>query len=137
MVTTINYTYHKVKSGESLGSIAAQYSVTIQELMDWNDLTTARITVNQLLKIQTKVSTTIENEEYLEAVQDSIENSNNATKPVPPAQQSVAKKFYSIRSGDTFSKIASKHGLTMNQLSRLNPGVSPSRIRVGQRLRVK
>ncbi|MNJ89017.1 Membrane-bound lytic murein transglycosylase D precursor [compost metagenome] len=137
VVTTINYTYHKVKSGESLGSIAAQYSVTIQELMDWNDLTTARITVNQLLKIQTKVSTTIENEEYLEAVQDSIENSNNATKPVPPAQQSVAKKFYSIRSGDTFSKIASKHGLTMNQLSRLNPGVSPSRIRVGQRLRVK
>jgi membrane-bound lytic murein transglycosylase D len=138
VITTINYTYHKVKTGESLGSIAAQYNVSIQELMDWNDLTTARITVNQLLKIQTKVSTTVENEAYLEAVEDSIQNSSNVIKPTPPAPTPVAaKKYYSIRSGDTFSRIASKHGLTMNQLSRLNPGISPSRIRVGQRLRVK
>lgn len=136
VITTINYTYHKVKSGESLGSIAAQYSVSIQELMDWNDLTSARIVVGDLLKIQTKVSTTVENEEYLEAVKDSIENSS-AVKPVPNPAPVAAKKYYSIRSGDTFSRIASKHGLTMNQLSRLNPGVSPSRIRVGQRLRVK
>ena len=137
VITTINYTYHKVKTGESLGSIAAQYNVSIQELMDWNDLTTARITVNQLLKIQTKVSTTVENEAYQEAVEDSIQNST-AIKVVPPVSAPVAaKKYYAIRSGDTFSRIASKHGLTMNQLSRLNPGVSPSRIRVGQRLRVK
>ncbi|WP_343635182.1 LysM peptidoglycan-binding domain-containing protein [Fluviicola sp.] len=138
VITTINYTYHKVKPGESLGSIAAQYNVAIQELMDWNDLTTARITVNQLLKIQTKVSTTVENEAYQEAVADSIENAGNKTI-IPPVQTPlpVAKKYYSVRSGDTFSKIASRHGLTMNQLARLNPGVSASRIRVGQRIRVK
>ena len=135
VVTTINYTYHKVKAGESLGSIAAQYNVAIQELMDWNDLTTARITVNQLLKIQTKVSTTVENEEYQEAVADSIENATN--KPVPPIQAPPVKKYYTIRSGDTYSKIASRHGLTVNQLTRLNPGVSPGRIRAGQRVRVK
>jgi membrane-bound lytic murein transglycosylase D len=137
VVTTINYTYHKVKTGESLGSIAAQYSVAIQELMDWNDLTTARINVGQLLKIQTKVSTTVENEDYLEAVEDSIQNAGNVIKSPTPVPTPVAKKFYSIRSGDTFSRIASKHGLTMSQLQRLNPGVSASRIRVGQRLRVK
>jgi membrane-bound lytic murein transglycosylase D len=138
VVTTINYTYHKVKSGESLGSIAAQYSVAIQELMDWNDLTTARITIGQLLKIQTKVSTTIENEAYLEAVEDSIQKAENTIKsPTPPVEVAPAKKYYVIRSGDTFSKIASKHGITMSQLQRLNPGVSASRIRAGQRLRVK
>jgi membrane-bound lytic murein transglycosylase D len=138
VITTINYTYHKVKTGESLGSIAALYNVSIQELMDWNDLTTARITVNQLLKIQTKVSTTVENEAYIEAVQDSIQNASNPVQ-VPPAQTppAVARRYYTIRSGDTFSRIASKHGLTINQLSRLNPGVSHSRIRAGQRLRVK
>lgn len=136
VVTTINYTYHKVKSGESLGSIAAQYNVAIQELMNWNDLTSARIMVGDLLKIQTKVSTTVENEEYIEAVKDSVENSGTV-KPTPTPTPVVAKKYYSIRSGDTFSRIASKHGMTMGQLQRLNPGVSASRIRVGQRLRVK
>lgn len=137
VITTINYTYHKVKTGESLGSIAAQYSVAIQELMNWNDLTSARIMVGDLLKIQTKVSTTVENEEYTEAVKDSVENANTVKTPEPAPTAVVAKKYYAIRSGDTFSKIAAKHGVTMAQLQRLNPGVSASRIRVGQRLRVK
>lgn len=137
VITTINYTYHKVKSGESLGSIAAQYNVAIQDLMNWNDLSSARILVGDLLKIQTKVSTTVENEEYAEAVKDSVENANTPKTPVPNPAPVVTKKYYTIRSGDTFSRIASKHGVTMGQLQRLNPGVSASRIRVGQRLRVK
>lgn len=142
VVTTINYTYHKVKSGESLGSISAQYSVAIQELMDWNDLETSRINVGQLLKIQQKVSEEVENEEYLEAVQDSIKNASGTPAiqkptPVTPTPATVQKKYYTIRSGDTFSRIAGKYGVTVAQLQKLNPGVSPSRIRAGQQIRVK
>jgi membrane-bound lytic murein transglycosylase D len=140
VVTVINYTYHRVKSGETLGKIASQYNVSIQEMMDWNEMDNPRITVGQLLKIQTKVSTTVENEAYKQAVQDSI-SGQNTTNPVqePQKPEPVAqtKRYYTIRSGDTFSRIASRHGLTMNQLQRLNPGVSPSRIRAGQRVRVK
>lgn len=140
VITTVNYTYHKVKQGESLGSISAHYSVAIQELMDWNDLTSSRITVGQLLKIQLKVTKEVENEEYLEAVQDSIKNAQGTPviqKPTPTPTATVQKKYYTIRSGDTFSRIASKYGITMTQLQKLNPGVSPSRIRAGQQIRVK
>ncbi|MDR0801502.1 LysM peptidoglycan-binding domain-containing protein [Fluviicola sp.] len=137
VVTTINYTYHKVKSGESLGSIAAQYNVAIQDLMNWNNLTSARIMVGNLLKIQTRVSTTVENEEYIKAVKDSMENTNPVKTPAPAPAPGVVKKYYTIRSGDTFSRIASKHGITIGQLQRLNPEISPNRIRIGQHLRVK
>ncbi len=144
LVTTINYTYHKVKSGESLGSISAQYRVTIQEIIDWNGLTSTRINVGQLLKIQQKVTEEVPNEKYLQAVADSINGTNEVVAPekvtptpTPAPTPAVVKKYYTIRSGDTFSRIASRHGISMNQLQRLNPGVSPSRIRAGQRLRVK
>lgn len=149
VVTTIKYTYHRVKSGESLGKIAADYSTTIQEIMDWNQLSSTRITVGQMLKIQTKVTTTIENPEYTEQQQqqnnpvnesDTLQSTQDVqptiVKPVPqPAP--VKKKYYSVRSGDTFSAIASRHGLTVTQLKKLNPGVNMSRISVGQKIRIK
>jgi LysM repeat protein len=47
------------------------------------------------------------------------------------------KKYYSVKSGDTFSKVASRHGLTQAQLTKLNPGININRLTVGQRLRVK
>lgn len=143
MVTSTNYTYHKVKEGESLGAIAAFYNVAVQELMDWNDLVDSRITVGQFLKIQSKVMEEVANEAYYEAVKDSIANGMveapvaEIPKPTPTPPAPVAKKYYTIRSGDSFSRIASHHGLTMSQLQRLNPGVSPGRIRAGQKLRVK
>lgn len=142
MVTSTNYTYHKVKEGESLGAIAAFYNVAVQELMDWNDLIDTRIAIGQFLKIQSKVVEEVANEAYYEAVKDSIETANSTPKvietPAPtPTPAPVAKKYYTIRSGDSFSRIASRHGLTMTQLQRLNPGVSPGRIRAGQKLRVK
>lgn len=149
VVTTINYTYHRVKTGESLGKIASQYSVSIQEIMDWNQLASTRINVGQMLKIQTKVTTTIENPEYLQQQQDSlraIESDTlapnvqppvNNTPPKPQPKPEVRKKYYSVRSGDTFSAIASRHGLTVTQLKKLNPGVNASRISVGQKIRIK
>lgn len=148
VVTTINYTYHRVKTGESLGKIASQYNASIQEVMDWNQLASTRISVGQMLKIQTKVTTTIENPEYLQQQQDSLKVNESDTlqqtiqppvntPPKPQPKPEVRKKFYSVRSGDTFSAIAGRHGLTVTQLKKLNPGVNTSRISVGQKIRIK
>ncbi|MBI3238565.1 MAG: LysM peptidoglycan-binding domain-containing protein [Flavobacteriia bacterium] len=148
VVTTINYTYHRVKTGESLGKIASQYNASIQEVMDWNQLASTRINVGQMLKIQTKVTTTIENPEYLQQQQDSLKINESDTiqqtiqppvntPPKPQPKPEVRKKFYAVRSGDTFSAIAGRHGLTVTQLKKLNPGVNTSRISVGQKIRIK
>jgi LysM repeat protein len=54
--------------------------------------------------------------------------------PTPPAP---AKKYYNVRSGDTFGKIAQRHNMTLEQLKKINPGINISRLTVGQRIRVK
>jgi membrane-bound lytic murein transglycosylase D len=109
--------YHKVKSGETMASIATKYKVTTQQIMEWNALRTSNIYVGQRLKVKVGDPKPV------------VEEKVTAPEPV--------KKYYSVRSGDTFARIADRHGLTQTQLSRLNPGLNINKLRVGQQIRIK
>jgi len=44
---------------------------------------------------------------------------------------------YTVRPGDTLSRIAARHGMNLRQLLNLNPQITnPNRIRVGQIIRI-
>jgi membrane-bound lytic murein transglycosylase D len=43
--------YHKIRNGETLGSIARNYGVTVRQLQDWNGMSNTRITAGKRLKI--------------------------------------------------------------------------------------
>jgi LysM repeat protein len=45
-------------------------------------------------------------------------------------------QYYVIQTGDTLGTIASRHNTTVDQLLTLNPGVDPSALQPGQRIRV-
>jgi LysM repeat protein len=44
---------------------------------------------------------------------------------------------YTVESGDTFGSIASKLGTTVIALEHLNPGIDPTTLSVGEKIRVK
>jgi LysM repeat protein len=44
---------------------------------------------------------------------------------------------YTVQSGDTFGSIAARIGTSVATLERLNPGVDPTTLRVGQKIRVQ
>lgn len=46
-----NVTYHKIKSGETLSTIARKYRVTVREIKRWNNLKSDRISAGKRLKI--------------------------------------------------------------------------------------
>jgi LysM repeat protein len=46
-------------------------------------------------------------------------------------------RTYVVQSGDTLGGIAAKTGTTVARLEQLNPGIDPTALRVGQRIRVK
>ena len=117
--STANLMYHKVKSGENMRQIALRYGVSIEQLMEWNALRTTNIYVGQKLTIYTNKA----------PVQPT-------PTPAPVPVQPV-KKYYTVRSGDTFGKIAQRNNLTIAQLQRLNPGVKVNSIDIGQRIRIK
>jgi lipoprotein NlpD len=49
----------------------------------------------------------------------------------------VGGVYVRVRKGDTLGSIAARAGTSVARLERLNPGVSPTALQVGQRIRVK
>jgi LysM repeat protein len=66
-----------------------------------------------------------------------VRTASATTTDTQPRKHHAAKRFYTVQSGDTFGTIASKEGITVEQLQSLNPGVSSNALQVGQKLRVK
>jgi LysM repeat protein len=46
-------------------------------------------------------------------------------------------EYYVVLSGDTLGSIAEKHSTTVDELMTLNPGIDPTAMRIGQKIRVK
>ncbi|MCZ4236541.1 LysM peptidoglycan-binding domain-containing protein [Staphylococcus equorum] len=101
-------TTYKVKSGDSLWSIANKYDISISKLKSLNNLTSNVIFPNQTLKVSGSTST-------------STNTSSGST--------------YTVKSGDTLSGIAAKHGTTYQKIMSLN-GLSNTNIYPGQKLKV-
>lgn len=110
---TTTYVYHKVKSGETLGNIAGKYGTTVREIQRINSLESSKIYVGQRLKVKKGKTTT------------------------RTTTTTTAKRYYTVRSGDTFGAIAQRHHLSVSQLRRLNPNINISRLSIGQKIRIK
>ncbi|MFN2468132.1 MAG: LysM peptidoglycan-binding domain-containing protein [Gaiellaceae bacterium] len=51
-------------------------------------------------------------------------------------ERPAAPRFHAVRSGDTLGSIARRYETTVGRLLTLNPGVEPTALAIGQRLRV-
>ena len=67
------------------------------------------------------------------AVRTQTVSTQTATTPVPVKQ----RRFYRLRAGETLSDVAIKFNTTVAQLLALNPGIQPTNLIIGQRVRVK
>ncbi len=103
-------TTYKVKSGDSLWSIANKYNMSVAKLKSLNNLTSNVIFPNQSLKVSGSTS--------------SSTSSNISTGST-----------YTVKSGDTLSGIAAKYGTTYQKIMSLN-GLSNFNIYPGQKLKV-
>ena len=94
--TSITY---KVRSGDYLGKIANRYNVRVSQIKRWNGLRSNKLRIGQRLKIMTR-----------------------------GAGSSVASKSatYKVKTGDSLWDIGKKHGLSVAQLKKLNPGKASS-----------
>lgn len=112
-----SYQYHKVKSGETLGTIATRYGTSVSKIQQMNGLRSTRIYVGQRLKVKKGSGGGTTN------------RTNNTT--------TTSRKYYTVRSGDTFGRIAQRHRMTQSQLRRLNPRININRLSIGQKIRIR
>jgi LysM repeat protein len=60
-----------------------------------------------------------------------------ATTATTTETTTPAAEYYAVQSGDTLGSIAQKYGTTVDELMTLNPGIDPTALDIGQKLRVK
>jgi len=152
---------HSVKAGETVKTISTKYGVSVEEIMTWNELSTAILSVGQELKIKqsnnqkqtitNQPSNNTNNSTTNSTNQNPKTNTNSNTTITPPKNNNQTtvvnkppvkkpvetKKYHTVKKGDTFTRIAANNGLTIPQLKSLNPGVNAGTIHVGQKLRIK
>ncbi|MCZ7556292.1 MAG: LysM peptidoglycan-binding domain-containing protein [Bacteroidia bacterium] len=113
---------YQVQRGETLASIADAFSVTVQNLIDWNDLKNTRVKSGSTLKIR---STSTKSSKGDEAVR----------QEQPRAQQDAAGQdsVHVVKKGETLFSIAQARGLSVKDVMKWN-GLANENILVGQSL---
>lgn len=105
-------TKYKVRSGDTLGTVAQKHGVKIASIKSANNIKGSTIRVGQTLTIPGS-----------NATYSTSSNSSSNSKP----------SKYKVRSGDTLGGIAEKHGVRLASLKSAN-NISGSSIRTGQTL---
>jgi len=118
---------HKVKSGETLGSIAKKHHTTVANIKRWNGLKGDNIRVGQRLYI------------YGSAGKPSgtTDSKSTSTQKSGTTTTSSSASYYTVKSGDTLSGISKKTGVSLNTLYKLNGMNSKSVLRPGMKIRTK
>ncbi len=98
--------YYTVKSGDTLYAIANKYNMSVDELKKLNNLTSNVLSIGQKLKVSSST-----------------------------ASDTTSNEYYTVKSGDTLYSIASKYGMSVDELKKLN-NLTSNVISIGQKLLV-
>ena len=94
---------YTVKSGDTLGGIAARHGVKLSQVLSWNRLSLSSIIYpGQKIRLGGTAA------------------SPAPTKSAPAPASTVSSRSYTIKSGDTLSGIAARHGVRLTDLLSAN-----------------
>lgn len=108
--------YHTIRKGETLSSIASKYDVSINEIKSWNNIDGVNIKAGDRLAL---------NADMMSKGSNSVKN--ESSNPI----------YYKLKKGENLAIVASKFGISVDQIQKLNSNVNPRRIQIGQKIRVK
>lgn len=106
-----NVIHYQVEEGDTLGSIALQFGVDLDDVRGWNDLEGFDLIPGQELVVKSD---------------EKVERKNKEPLPV----------IHVIRRGDTFEGIAKRYGVSIAKVKRWNRRLNPRRLQIGQRVRL-
>ncbi|MEN2666279.1 LysM peptidoglycan-binding domain-containing protein [Listeria aquatica] len=138
----VNASSYTVQSGDSLSKIAGLFKTTVSELKALNGLSSDSITAGDVLKVKGEVKQAApevkEEVKQETAPQANTESqaSNQTEQKVEAPQIDTNASSYTVRSGDSLSKIAGIFGVSVSKLKALN-SLSSDSLQVGQVLKVK
>lgn len=122
---------YTVKSGDTLGLIAARHRTSVGYLKAMNGLTSDTLIAGQTLRL---TGTPVRPKVAVKPIKPA-QPAKAPVKTPPAAPAKPAEKWYTVKSGDTLGKIAERHAITVQRIQALN-GLNTTVISVGQKLKL-
>ena len=157
-----DYTIYTVQKGDSLYKIANQFGLSVDEIIDYNNLSSTNLDIGQKLLIPTKSNVNQQYDTYIVVSGDSlykIANRYNTTvdelmklnnlstnmlnigqKLLIPKVNNISPQpnteiEYIVKSGDSLYLIANRYGISVNELKQYN-NLSNNNLSIGQKLKI-
>ncbi len=122
--TEVKITEHLVDRGETLGTIARKYDVSISEIKDWNNIE------DNMVQLGAKI---IVGKRYM--VSSDVKNTS-AKKENLAANDRDEVKLYYVKKGDSLFSIAKKYpGVSISDLKKWN-GIKNESLKAGMKLKI-
>lgn len=118
---TVSGTTYTVKSGESVWSVSNKFGISMNQLIEWNNIKNNFIYPGQQLVVKNGASSN---------------TTNNATSSNVSSSNTTGQSTYTVKAGESVWSVANKHGISMNQLIEWN-NIKNNFIYPGQQLVIK
>lgn len=122
----LNWERYQIKSGDSLGMIAQRYRTTPAALRAVNDIKGNNIIAGRHLLIPVAAKNP---EQYVHTLDQRVKSKQNISR-------GSSKIDYTVKSGDSFWKIAKAHKVKISQLARWNNMAPKDTLRIGQKMAI-
>ena len=117
--------WYRVRQGDTLEKIARRNGTTVKRICQLNGISQNKVLhPGDRLKVSGSAS-------------KSSSPKNNSSTSQSSADNQSGAATYTVRSGDTLYSIAKRHGTTVKHICQLNGISEKSKLRVGQKLKVK
>lgn len=120
----VKITEHVVGKGESLGSIAKKYDVSVSDIKDWNKMD------DNIIKFGIKL---VVGKKYI--ISSENKNSNSKKENIAINDRNEVKLYY-VKKGDSLFSIAKKYpGVSISDLKKWN-GIKNESLKAGMKLKI-
>lgn len=123
--------YHRVKSGETLSSIALKYGMSIAELKEKNDLKSNKINRKQSLLVKDEETIMV-----LEAPKSIANNTTKIGSSSVAQDETSSKTSHIVQKGETLTSIAKQENVSIEDLKSINK-LASGNVNIGQELKLK
>ncbi len=118
---------HVIEDGDTFGKLASIYGTTSKRIQELNpNVDPTKLQIGQ--KIRVKGNTP----QFESNVKEETKTAETA-----PVVESGEEVYHTIEDGDYFGKLAETYGTTSKRIQELNPDLDPTKLQIGQKVRVK
>jgi len=125
---------YKVVDGDNLSNIAKKYNTTEKVIKELNpSIKNDKIVIGEILIIPNNNKQT----DTTNINKSKTDTSTSTTKNTNTTKNSTDIKIHTVAQGENLYRIALKYSTTVDKILSLNKDLSPDRITIGQKIRIK